>query len=168
MAIALIALSSVSSAKDDKKLTDPEIASVAVVANQSDINFAKIALERSHNKDIKNFANTMIKDHSSVIKQAVALVKKLSVTPKGNAVSKSLEDQAVATMKTLKSANAKDFDKLYIDNEVKYHEAVISAVKTMLIPDSNNGELKDLLKGVLPVLEIHLKHAQSVQKKVVK
>lgn len=168
VAVVLIALSSISLAKEDKKLSDPEIASVAVVANQSDINFAKIALERSHNEDIKNFANTMIKDHSAVIKQAVALVKRLSVTPKGNAVSKSLEDQAKATIKALKDAKASEFDKLYIDNEVKYHKAVISAVETMLIPASNNGELKDLLKGVLPVLKVHLKHAESVQNKVEK
>lgn len=164
----LIVLSSSAYAKDKPKLTDPEIASVAVVANQSDISYAKVALDKSHNTDIKEFANTMIKDHSAVINQAVALVKKLSVTPKSNEVSKSLEKQATETLKALNAASAKDFDKVYIDNEVKYHEAVISAVKSLLIPESNNPELKGLLEGVLPVLEMHLKHAQMVQQKVSK
>ncbi|TNE36588.1 DUF4142 domain-containing protein [bacterium] len=164
----LLVLPNSTNAKDSKKLTDPEIASVAVVANQNDINYAKIALEKSHNTDIKEFANTMIKDHNSVINQAVALVKKLSVTPKDNAVSQSLEKQAKETLNLLKTVDSKKFDKTYIDNEVKYHEAVINAVKSMLIPDSNNPELKELLQGVLPVLEIHLKHAQKVQSKLAK
>lgn len=164
----LLVLSSSSYAKDKTKLTDPEIASVAVVANQSDISYAKVALARSTNPEIKTFANTMIKDHNSVIEQAVKLVKKLSVTPKTNEVSKSLETQAEETLKTLNAVSAKDFDKTYIDNEVKYHVAVIDAVKGLLIPESNNAELKELLQGVLPVLEMHLKHAQKVQKSVTK
>lgn len=164
----LLVLTSSTYAKDETKLTDPEIASVAVVANQNDISYAEVALKKSNNPDIRGFANTMIKDHNSVIKQAVALVTKLSVTPKSNEVSKSLEKQAEETLKLLNSASVKDFDKTYIDNEVKYHEAVIDAVKSLLIPNSNNAELKGLLEGVLPVLEMHLKHAQKVQSKITK
>lgn len=155
-------------AQDTPELTDPEVASAAVAANQSDISFAKVALKRSSNSDIREFANTMVKDHSSVIKQAVALVTKLGVTPKENAVSKSLEDQAKSTVKKLESVSKKDFDKTYIDNEVAYHKAVISAVEEVLIPNSDNKQLKDLLQGVLPILKTHLKHAESVQQKVSK
>ena len=72
------------SAQDAKTpvLTDPEIASVAVTANQVDINYAAIALKKSTNKDVKNFAMTMKNDHQAVINLAVALVTKLKVTPK--------------------------------------------------------------------------------------
>ena len=71
-------------------LSDPEIANVAVVANQIDIDNANIAKEKSQNNDVKNFAQTMINDHQSVIDQATALVKKLNVTPKENATGKQL------------------------------------------------------------------------------
>lgn len=155
-------------AQDTPDLSDPEVASAAVVANQSDISYAKVALKRSSNSDIREFANTMVKDHSSVIKQAVTLVTKLGVTPKDNAMSKSLEDQAKSTVKKLKAVSKKDFDKTYIDNEVAYHKAVIGAVEDVLIPDSDNKQLKDLLQGVLPILKTHLKHAESVQQKVSK
>src|SRR3954451_16112023 len=71
-------------------LSDPEIANVAVVANKIDIDNANIAKEKSQNNDVKNFAQTMINDHQSVIDQATALVKKLNVTPKENATGKQL------------------------------------------------------------------------------
>lgn len=146
------------------KLTDPEIASVAVTANQIDINYAKIAKEKSKNVDVLKFATTMIADHQSVIDQAVALVKKLGVTPKDNAVSKSLNAGAVTTTKMLNSKSANEFNKAYIDNEVAYHKAVISTVQNELIPQSQNAELKALLEKVLPILKTHLQHAEMVQK----
>ena len=148
------------------KLTDPEIASVAVTANQVDINQSKIAKEKSKNADILKFAETMAKDHQSVIDQAVALVTKLKVTPKDNAISKKLNADFENTKKMLTAKSAKDFDKAYIDNEVAYHKAVISVVQGTLIPQSQNAELKALLEKVLPVLKTHLEHAEMVQKMI--
>ena len=165
-AILLIALVFTSAAlpAPATQLTDPEIASVAVTANQIDINYAKIAKEKSKNADVIKFAETMAKDHQSVIDQAVALVTKLKVTPKDNAVSQKLNTDAAAERKVLQAKSAKDFDKAYIDNEVSYHKAVISTVETVLIPQSKNAELKALLEKVLPVLKAHLEHAEMVQK----
>jgi len=111
--------------QSNTKLTDPEIASVAVVANENDIGFASIAKTKSKNKDVLEFAQTMATDHQSVIDQATALVKKLGVTPQDNAVSKKLLSDAEQTKKMLSSKSADAFNKAYIDNEVAYHKAVI-------------------------------------------
>ncbi|EMQ95489.1 hypothetical protein D778_02583 [Xanthomarina gelatinilytica] len=148
------------------KLIDTEIASVAVVANQIDIDYAQVALKRSKNKDILDFANRMIEDHNAVIQQAVALVEKLGVNPKDNAVSQSLLKQSEETLETLKEVDEHDFDKTYIDNEVAYHKAVIDAVNGLLIPEANNTELKGLLEAVVPALEAHLEHAKMTQAKI--
>jgi len=146
------------------KLSDAEIASVAVTANQIDIDYAKIAQERSKDAAILRFAKTMADDHAAIIAQAVKLVTKLHVTPKDNAVSQSLTEGAKKTKKTLNSKSGKAFDKAYIDNEVAYHKAVISAVETLLIPQAQNAELKALLQSVMPLLKTHLEHAEMVQK----
>lgn len=151
-------------AQDAPTLTDPEIAHVAVTANQIDVDYAAIAKERSKNKDIIHFAEAMANDHAGVIKQAAALAAKLGVTPTDNALSKSLLADAAKTAKTLRSLKGAAFDKAYIDNEVAYHKAVINAVRTVLIPQSRNAELKDLLVTVAPVLDAHLAHAEMVQK----
>lgn len=152
------------SAQDAPKLTDPEIAHVGVTANQIDIDYASLALKKSKNKDIKNFAETMSRDHQGVIDQAVALVTKLGVTPQDNDVSKSLSSDASKTRDLLESKKGKAFDKAYIDNEVAYHKAVLGALKDLLIPNSSNSELKGFLQAILPAFEAHLKHAEMVQK----
>jgi putative membrane protein len=106
----------------------------------------------------------MTNDHKAVIGQASALVKKLGVTPKDNAVSQKLLADAEKTKKELRSKSGKAFSKAYIDNEVAYHKAVISAVEGLLIPESENAELKSLLQNVVPALKTHLEHAEMVQK----
>ncbi|GAA3783229.1 DUF4142 domain-containing protein [Corallibacter vietnamensis] len=164
--LMLLCTSKLTFGQESPKLIDTEIASVAVVANQIDIDYAKIALKRSKNKDIIDFANRMIEDHNAVIQQAVALVEKLGVNPKDNAVSQSLLKQSKETLKTLKKVSRKDFNKAYIDNEVAYHKAVIDAVNGLLIPEANNTELKGLLEAVVPALEAHLEHAKMTQAKI--
>ena len=157
-------LSLPANAQKSQKLTDPEIASVAVTANQIDIDNAKIALKKSKNADIRKFAETMAKDHQAVIDQAVALAKKLGVTPKDNPTTKAFLAGSVKTKAMLNSKKGKAFEKAYVDNEVAYHKAAINEVESVLIPDATNGELKSLLQSALPIFKEHLAHAEMVQK----
>lgn len=150
-------------AQESPKLSDAEVASVAVIANQIDIDQARLAQERSENEAVLQFAQTMINDHEAVIKQATDLVQKLGVTPQENAVGKQLQDDAAKTAKMLKTKSGAAFDKAYVDNEVAYHQAVISAVQDLLIPESENEELRGLLESIVPALQAHLEHAQMLQ-----
>lgn len=147
-----------------QKLTDPEIASVAVTANQIDIDYAAIAWKKQVSPEVLNFAKTMRDDHTAVIGMAVKLAGKLGVTPKMNSVTQSLLDGAQKTTKKLNGLSGKEFEKAYVDNEVEYHKAVINAVENVLIPQSTNKELKGLLQKVLPTLKVHLGHAEKLQK----
>ncbi|MFD1162090.1 MULTISPECIES: DUF4142 domain-containing protein [Hwangdonia] len=166
--VLLLSIPNMMWGQETPKLNDSEIASVAVVANQIDIDYAKMAIKRSKNKEVIDFANRMMEDHNAVIQQAVALVTKLGVTPKDNEVSQSLLKQSKETLKKLKKTKKQDFDKTYIDNEVAYHKAVIDAVNGLLIPQAKNAELKNLLEAVVPALEAHLGHAKMARSKISK
>ena len=149
---------------ENSSLTDAEIASIAVVANQIDIDFAEIAKERSTDEEVLWLARTMATDHQMVIDRAVDLVTRLGVTPEDNAVSQSLNEEARATRERLRNLPQEEFDEEYVENEVAYHEKVIAAVEGLLIPQAENKELKALLEEVLPVLEGHLEHARMIGK----
>ena len=146
--------------------TDPQIAAIVVTANQVDIDAGKLAESKGSNADIKAFAKQMVTDHSGVNKQAVALVTKLKVTPEDNPTAQSLKkggEDNVASLKPLKGAA---FDKAYIDHEVVYHQAVLDAIDTTLIPSAQNAELKALLVAVRPAFVGHLEHAKMIQCKL--
>jgi putative membrane protein len=144
------------------KPTDPQIAHIAYTAGQIDIEAAKQALKKTKNKDVRAFADDMVKDHSAVNKQALALVKKLKVKPQDNPTSQALTKQAAAKRAELAKLNGAAFDKAYVDNEVAYHKTVDNALETQLIPSAQNGELKSLLQTGLKIFQGHEQHAEHV------
>jgi putative membrane protein len=144
------------------KPTDPQIAHIAYTAGQIDIEAAQQALQKSQNKDVRAFATDMERDHKAVNDKALALVKKLNVTPEDNDASKALTKQAADKRAELAKLSGAAFDKAYIDNEVAYHKIVDSALENTLIPSASNAELKDLLKTGLKIFEGHLQHAEHV------
>lgn len=144
------------------KPTDPQIAHIAYTAGVIDIEAAKQALQKTKNKEVKSFAEDMVRDHEAVNKQALALVKKLNVTPEDNATSKTLTKNAADKRAELAKLNGAAFDKAYVENEVAYHKAVDSALETTLIPSANNAELKNLLQTGLKIFEGHEQHAEHV------
>ena len=163
IAAVVVAGSLLFAANAAAQVTDPQIASIVVTANQVDIDAGKLAKERSSTASVKEFAELMITDHTGVNKQAVELVTKLKVTPEDNPTSKSLKeggDKNLANLKTLKGAA---FDKAYIDHEVAYHQQVLDAVDKTLIPSATNADLKALLVKVRPAFVAHLEHAKKVQ-----
>jgi putative membrane protein len=146
--------------------TDPQIAHIAYTAGNIDIAQGKQALARSHNPAIRSFAREMVRDHTAVNDKALALVKKLHVTPEANPTSAGLQKDADATLKRLSHLTGHAYDRAYIDNEVAYHKTVNGALETTLIPSAKNGELKSLLQTGLALFREHQKHAEQVAKEL--
>ncbi|MDE1932718.1 DUF4142 domain-containing protein [Bradyrhizobium sp.] len=161
-AIAAITLLSSPALAQGAKLTDPQIAHIAYTAGVIDIAAAKQALAKTHNKEVKAFAEDMVRDHEAVNKQALDLVKKLKVTPEDNDTSKTLSKNAADERTKLSKLNGAAFDKAYVENEVAYHKAVDSALETQLIPSASNAELKSLLQTGLKIFQGHEQHAEHV------
>jgi putative membrane protein len=161
-ALLATALGCVPAAAQGAKPDDAQIAHIAYTAGQIDIDAAKLALEKAQNKDVRAFAQDMLRDHQAVNEKALALVKKLKVTPQDNDTSKALLKQAKDKQAELQKLSGAAFDKAYAQNEVAYHKTVDSALETTLIPGASNQELKDLLATGLKIFQGHEQHAEHV------
>ena len=129
--------------------TDPQIAHIAYTAGSIDIAAAKQAL---------------VRDHTAVNDKALALVKKLHVTPQDNPTSQSLTKAATAERAKLAKLSGAAFDREYANNEVAYHKTVNGALESTLIPNAKNSELKSLLQTGLTLFREHQAHAEQVAK----
>lgn len=78
----------------------------------------------------------MVRDHGAVNDKALALVKRLGVTPQDNPT--------------------------YIANEVAYPQAVNQALEGTLIPSASNAALKSPLQAGLPLFREHQHHAEML------
>jgi putative membrane protein len=167
MAVACLAVGGIIATAAEKKSnaapTDPQIAMIAVTADNVDIDAGKLATEKTSNPKVKDFAEMMVRDHTSVNEQATALAKKLNVTPEESATSKSLKEGGDKNLAKLQGLSGAEFDKAYVENEVAYHEQVLGAIDKVLIPNTKNAELKSLLESARPVFVSHLNHAKELQ-----
>jgi putative membrane protein len=164
MAGAVVALSLATAIAwaQGSKLNDAQIAHIAYTADQIDIQAAQQALEKSKNNEVRSFAQDMVRDHTAVNEKALALVKKLNVTPEDNSTSQTLSKQAAAKSAELAKLNGAAYDKAYINNEVTYHKTVNDALQNTLIPGASNSELKNLLTTGLKIFQGHQQHAEQV------
>jgi putative membrane protein len=161
-AVAALSLLTGAALAEGAKPTDTQIAHIAYTAGVIDITAAKQAISKASSKDVKAFAEDMVRDHEAVNKQALDLVKKLKVTPEDNDTSKTLSKQAADKLAELGKLKGADYDKAYVANEVAYHKAVNGALETLLIPSASNAELKSLLQTGLKIFQGHQQHAEHV------
>ena len=164
--VAMAALSTTANAADKTSAsapTDAQIAMIVVVADTVDVDYGKLAVKKTSNQAVKEFAETMVRDHTAVNDKAIALAKKLGVTPEASDTSKTLKADGKKQLAKLKALTGAEFDKAYVDNEVSYHEAVIGLLDKTLIPSTKNAELKSLLESGRPIFAAHLEHAKKLQ-----
>ena len=159
---AMTLISGAALAQGAAKPTDPQIAHIAYTAGVIDIAAAKQAETKASSKEVKAFAQDMVRDHEAVNKQALDLVKKLKVTPEDNDTSRTLSKQAADKLAELGKLKGADYDKAYVANEVAYHKAVNGALETLLIPSASNAELKSLLQTGLKIFQGHQQHAEHI------
>jgi putative membrane protein len=143
------------------KLDDPTIVAIFDAANTWDIQTGQLAEKKGTTKAVKDYAAMLVRDHTNVRQQGRDLAAKLKVTPtppKDFALAKAHAD----AMKKLQGLSGKDFDKAFLQNEVDYHQAVIDAVTSTLLPSLQNADVKDLVTKVAPAFGAHRDAAKNL------
>lgn len=149
---------------DDKgKLNDGEILQVVVTANQGDIENSELARKKASNKQVRAFANRMIKERTDLNKEAKVLIAKLKKTSEDSTISKDLKADGKKTLDQLRNLNGPEFDKAYIDAEIKHNQELIDMADNMLVPNVKDEAVKALLTKVRPALAAHIELAKTIQ-----
>lgn len=147
------------------KLDDPTIVAIFDDANTADIETGKLAVERGSTKEVRDFGAMLARDHANVQKQGRDLAQRLGVTPTPPADDASAKAHA-DVMADLRTKSGREFDKAFLDHEVKFHQDVINAVNSTLLPAIQNAELKDLVVKVAPAFDAHRIAAENLRKKI--
>lgn len=163
MAVSVIGLIVTAGMARAETPTDAQIAEIVVKANQVDVDAGTLALSKTGDPKVKGFAREMIAAHSEIGNEAVALVRKLGVTPEPSVTSHSLEGGGAANIALLSKLKGVEFDRAYVGHEVAYHKQVLAAVDEILIPGARNSELKALIQSVRPIFVAHLEHAELLR-----
>jgi putative membrane protein len=105
--------------------TDPNIVALLDEANKADSAAGAFALGKAADPGVKAFAKMMMGEHHALRFQGQALAKKLKVTPEPP-TDDPVKSAGTAEMDSLRAAGkGAAFDKVYIDQEVAIHKAVL-------------------------------------------
>jgi putative membrane protein len=164
--LPIIALALAAPVSAQEGLNDLEMAHVAVTANNSDIAYAHLALALSDDPAVRDFAETMIRDHSAVNAAVAALAEKLGVEAQDNDFSRQLAADAETVKDRLSRLRGEEFDRVYAENEFQYHRAVNGIVEDTFIPNVQNPEVKEAFEQALAIFLGHERHAEQMLDRV--
>ena len=167
-------LAGTASAKEILGMGTPNATQFRAKATASDafeVLSSRIALTHATNPDLKSFARMMIDDHTKSTNKLVALggISKASLKTKmkpgrdGKFVSNDLLGSNADELNSLDSKSNDDFNKTYIDDQVKGHEDAVSLLEDYA-KNGDNAKLKDFAKDILPTVKEHLAKAKALQK----
>jgi putative membrane protein len=134
---------------------DQLFAREALIAGQAEVQAGKLAGRKGQSPAVKDFANRMVKDHSSA-------GERLNTLLKGGAysVSTQLDTDHRVMMDQLNKANGKGFDELYIRGQIVDHQKAAQLYE-WIIDNGQDTRLQSYAMDVLPVVMMHLEMAKG-------
>jgi len=153
-------------AKQVSNLSDGDIYAIEDAANNGEIQMAELAKKQGVGAATKDFAAMMITHHRDAENKLKTIAKKQNITSKDNDVSNKLKGDVSSMITDMRAKKGKDFDRLYIDNQVKAHKDVLDIVDNQLIPSVQNADLKTHLSDVRRTVADHLQKAEDIQSKM--
>lgn len=146
-------------------LDDATIVAIFDAANTADIETGTLALERGQSQEVRDYGAMLVRDHKAVRQMGRDLAEKLGVTPTPPTDQSSAKAHADA-MTRLRKVPAGEFDQAFLAHEVSFHQSVIDAINSTLLPAITNAELKALVLKVAPAFEGHRDGAAAIAKKL--
>jgi putative membrane protein len=145
-------------------LTDEQILNILHLANAGEIEQGKLAAQKATHAKVKQFAAMMVKDHGDVETKGkdIATKNKLA-TGVTSTAAMTLENDAKQFTQSMQSMTGADFDRAYMETQVKEHQAVLDLIDKKLLPNVNQPDVKGLIQAVRPKIEAHLKQAKDIQ-----
>jgi putative membrane protein len=131
-----------------------------IETNLAEIDLAHLALNKSHNAEIRQFAQKMIHDHTALNAKVEGIATHIGVSiPSGP----SMEDHALKIK--LEAESGATFDKSYIDAMVNGHRGADGDFKK----EEANGQdpaVKGIATQAEPTVAEHLHMAEGIQGKL--
>jgi len=147
------------------RLTDDQILYILHAANLGEVDQARVAQKKAHDARVKRFAAMMVKDHGDADARGNDVAKQINASLAPSDVSNRLESNAKQLSVAINAEKGgKEFDRTYIQAQVKEHRDVLDAIDRDLLPAAQSQAVKELLETMRPKIDSHLREAADIMK----
>lgn len=153
----------------DQPMTDAQIVAAAATLNEGEIQMAELAKKNASNAEVKQFALMMQQHHGKGLDKTKTIQSKAKISPDtSNNVTIKMKSETNTTIESLKDKTGNEFDRAYIDAQVKAHRDALDAIDNKMLPNAQNADLKMQLTEMRRQVAEHLTKAEAIQKKLEK
>lgn len=145
------------------KLNDGEILKVIITAIQGDIENGTVATKKAMNKHVRAFANRMMIERANFSKEAYVVVTQLKKTSEESTIHEDIKADSKKTLDQLMTLNGSEFDRAYIDAEIKQNQELIDLADSTWVTKMKDESIKALLAKVRPSLAANIEIAKTIQ-----
>ena len=121
----------------------------------TEVELGKVALRKSKNAEVRNFAQRMVTDHGKANSELAAIAKS-----KGINAPKTLDSEHKDMVKKLESADGATFDSEYSSHMNMDHDKAIALFEAA--SESSDADLAGFAKKTLPTLKEHKEMASKL------
>jgi putative membrane protein len=132
-----------------------------IVGDSIEVAMAQLALTRTQNAAVKDFANQLVQDHSAHLQKLNKLAGKSDIGREANPADTSGAHLAGMLASLQSMAADSGFDRAFVQDQIEHHQATISNLKAMRAAAKDDDVQHDI-DATLPVLEKHLATAQQL------
>jgi putative membrane protein len=155
--------SQASTKSDAMSMSDDSILSRLHVTNMNEIKAGEMALQKATSPAVKQFAQTLVRDHRSADQQTMDMAKSMNrdlsqIRPAGLDDSR-IKDQA-SDMARLNGLSGADFDREFMKSMQKGHEEAVDFA-TQARDSTQTASLRGFLDNLLPKLRHHREMAMK-------
>jgi len=149
----------------DAGWTDANVVDVLTVANQGEVDYSQIGVDKATNPAVKQYAQQMVKDHGAMVDAVKGLATRLNVTPASNDKAGDLKEENTKDINDLNGKTGKDFDKEFMDEQVDMHQETLDLLSD-LDGRTTNADLKAAIAEAKPKVQAHLDQAKALKDKL--
>jgi putative membrane protein len=145
--------------KEEKSSADRDFAKKASACGMAEVDLSNLALRRTRDPAVRQFAQQMVNDHTNVNRALLEWANRQQVP-----LAKSKDEKHQKLFDELSKMDDKKFDRAYMEAMVKDHEEAVKLFETQS-KDGKDESLKAWAGKALPALKKHLETARDVCKK---
>ena len=136
--------------------TDKAFVKKALQGNMAEIQMGQLALEKSSDAQVKQFAQRMVDDHGKMQDQLKPVAEQMGVqVPAGPSKSQ------MKSMDKMKALSGEAFDHAYMKDMVKDHKTDDHEFK-QVAETTQNPQLKQVVTESQQIIQSHLEQAQQI------
>ena len=143
------------------KRTNAAILERIHLANLKEIEAGKIAEAKASSPEVREYADQLIKDHTSADQMVTATAQKIGARLRDSSAQRH---KGTPVDKKLSSTNGAQFDRVFLEQTSADHKKLMTELKQAR-DDASDDDIEALIDKIMPILQQHQDLAQILMKK---